>query len=188
MIVSLMQEDSGHLVHVLELPVREVLHYMQHMSEVEQFGACVCQAIANMTGVRAPDRGEGTDIEYDADQTSGPVIYQMLQMYGVSQKVLSSARATLRRYGYEFRDDKCYPSETSNGATISWMMRHSSTAGAEWWEQQVFMVQSADFQTAVIAPYRNDSDVEYRFRLYMLEKILKNDPNAAFRDIRFNIW
>jgi hypothetical protein len=182
MIVSLMQEDIGHLVHVLELPIREVLQYMQRMPEVEQYGACVCQAIANMTGVRV----KSGDVEYDADQTSGPVIYQMLQMYGVSQKVLASARATLRRYGYEFVDDVCHATETSNGATISWMMRHSSTAGSQWWEHQINNMQADP--KVYPRPIVLDSDDEYRFRLHMLQKIVENNPDAAFKNIRFNIW
>lgn len=175
------KEDRGYTVHIKELPVKMVLEFMRNLQARHRFcNECVCESIATMVAKKVyGDDCEG--VEYDADATSGPVVYQMLKMYGVPQKVLSSARGVLRHNGYEFSDDVCQATEQSSGASLMWFMRKASRAGKQWFTN--LMVGEGGTAEGSLLSFSN----EFEFRIHMLQTIVDKNPDAAFTDITFEI-
>lgn len=184
MIASWIEENSGHTVHIGELPVKLVLEFMRKLEADERHhDACVCQSIANVIAEKVYNQsisGFG-DVEYDADQTSGPVVYQMLKMYGVPKKVLSSARGILRRNGYGFSDDACYATDDSSGASLKWFMHRASGAGNRWF---INLMKQIGTPEGLMIHFPTD----FHFRIHMLQTIVDNNPDAAFKDFTFSIW
>jgi hypothetical protein len=180
---SAWEQGTDFLIHIKELPVQTVLDYMKGLHVDIQTGACVCESIANIVGRQIEEFRDATEIEYDADQTSGPVVYQMLKMYGAPQKVLSAARGSLRRCRYEFFEDVCYYTETASGASLKWFMIKSTSAGSKW------MTNLMDTVGGDVQEQSNwFGHVDFNVRIHILETIVEKNPNAAFTDIAFNIW
>lgn len=171
-----MERDTDFLIHVKELPVQIVLDYMKAIHVDDQSGACVCESIANIVGRQIPELANDGEFGYDQDQTSGPVVYQMLKMYGAPKKVLSAARGSLRRCQYEIFEDVCYHTETASGASLIWFMQKSTYAGQSWINK-------------LLAQFGNVMSVaDYKVRIHILETIVQKNPYAAFTDIAFSVW
>lgn len=184
MIASWIEENSGYTVHIGELPVKLVLGFMLELQSTQtDINPCVCESIANIIAEKAIVKFNRVEdaVEYDADQTSGPVVYQMLKMYGVPQKVLSSARGVLRRNGYKFSNDVCYATEDSSGASLKWFMNHASRDGNRWITNLMKQIGTPE---GLMIHFPTD----FQFRIHMLQTIVDNNPDAAFKDFTFSIW